>query len=134
MNWLIEHCTNLADRTAVVDQDVNYSYAELATKITEYQDQLGDVIQQGACVAVVSEYQFSSIAVFFALIEKQAVIVPIVSSVNEEVSKRIAVARCEISIRIAPNGALEISEETNNTQHSLVEGLKQKNTSWIDPF
>lgn len=134
MSWLLEHCTNLADRTAIIDQGVSYSYGELAEKITQYQGELEQRIRQGASVAVVSEYQFNSIAVFLALIERQAVIVPIVSRVEEEVSKRIQVAQCECSIRITPTGALRVSGEPYGNEHCLVSELKQKKRAGLILF
>jgi len=133
MNWVVAHCKDLGDRVAIIDDGTQYSYVQLASKIEGYLRRLKDVAVHGACVAVISEYNFNSIALFFALIERRAIIVPIVSVVKEEVESRISVARCSLSCSFI-EGELTLEALPVVSLHSLIEQLIAQDRSGLVLF
>ena len=88
MSWPVEYFLLLSDKTAIVDDFGKFSYAELYTQISQYKAELDKQFGQSQVVVILSDYNFYSVSFFFALYQKQAIIVPIVSSNEEEVDKR----------------------------------------------
>ena len=96
MNWLIESFVNYEEEIAVIFQDISYSYKHLYNKIKEYYNLIKDKIPKGSneIVAIVSDYSFESIALFFALVENKNTVVPITSKIQIEIDERIAISGC----------------------------------------
>ena len=65
-----------------------YSYAQLHEQTAAYREQLKSQVPPGTVVALVSDYTFEAISLFFALHELKAIIVPITTRVEEEIENR----------------------------------------------
>ena len=122
MSWIIDHIRNLGNKTAIVDSFGEFSYEQLAEKVSELKAQLDQSFPDSQVVAILSDYNFYSVALFLSLLQKKAVIVPIVSTNEEEVLKRLTVAKCDWVVHLNDN-QLAIEERTHNQAHSMVQGL-----------
>ena len=100
MSWPVEYFLLLSDKTAIVDDFGKFSYAELYTQISQYKAELDKQFGQSQVVVILSDYNFYSVSFFFALYQKQAIIVPIVSSNEEEVDKRLKVIKPDTVIKL----------------------------------
>ena len=70
------------------------SYAELSLAIDDWRVRLQrDEVPPGATVALVADYSFAAIALFLALAANRNIIVPVTSTVAEEIRERVELAR-----------------------------------------
>jgi acyl-coenzyme A synthetase/AMP-(fatty) acid ligase len=123
MSWLINHLKSLAEKPAIVDAKGSFNYSDLSNQIEKYIVDLDAQFTDGQVVAILSDYNFYSVALFLALYQKQAIIVPIVSSNAEEVEKRLQVVKCNWVIKLQDNvlNVNQYSEET--THHAMIQTL-----------
>jgi long-subunit acyl-CoA synthetase (AMP-forming) len=103
MSWFIDHLKDLKDKSAIVDSFGEFSYSDLVAQIQSYKDSLDQMFSDGQVVAIHSDYNFYSVALFFALFEKKSIIIPIVSTNPEEVEKRLNVVNPHIIIKFKLN-------------------------------
>ena len=123
MSWILNHIKEQEDRIAIVFDNKLYSYNDLFICINTFYDEVVKQISKGSTVAIVSDYCFESIALFFALSKNKNIIVPITSKIEKEIEERIEVAVCKYSISII-EGKLIIESISNKGQtHQLVQSL-----------
>ena len=111
-----------------------YSYERLHEQTSKYRDRLREQVAPGTVVALVSDYTFEAIALFFALHELEAIVVPITTRVEEEIEGRLQTARCEVRIDIV-EGELAVQSLSPSTERfELVEQLKERGHSGLILF
>lgn len=134
MTWFTEYLNTLADKTAIVDVTGAYTYTQFAKQILTYKNELDLQFGNNCVVAILSDYNFYSVALFFALYQKRSIIVPIVSTNNEEVAKRLNVVNPDVVIRL--NGALLVIENnsTHFEHHKMIQTLCNNNQSGLVLF
>ena len=123
MNWLIEKIKERGEQTAVIFKEKEYTYGGLACRIEEYVGLLLMRIPHGAVVAIVSDYSFESIAMFFALYENRNIIVPITTKVTTEIEDRVRVAKCEYRICLQGTDVQILEEPQTSERYELVSRL-----------
>lgn len=77
------------DQTAIIYDGKKYSYNELYIKIKEIENFIKDKIKSGEVVAILADYSFVSIALFFALYENKNIIAPITSTSQKEIDGKV---------------------------------------------
>ena len=77
------------DQTAIIYDGKKYSYNELYIKIKEIENFIKDKIKSGEVVAILADYSFVSIALFFALYENKNIIAPIISTSQKEIDGKV---------------------------------------------
>ena len=111
-----------------------YNYARLHEQTAAYRERLKEQAVPGTVVALVSDYTFEAIALFFALHELKAIVVPITTRVEEEIEGRLQTARCEVRIDIE-EGELAMQSLTPSAERfELVEQLKERGHSGLILF
>ena len=134
MTWLTRLLKTFSDRVAIVDQEKNFSYTNLSSQVFIYKKQLDKKLEDGLVVAILSDYDFYSVALFLALYEKRSIIVPIVSNNQEEVEKRLSVAGVDFAIRINQR-QLDIESKKNKDQsHPMIQSLRGAKQSGLMLF
>lgn len=124
MNWLIEKIKQEKEQMAVIFKEQSYTYQDLGAQIDVYYQQINKAIKFGEIVAIISDYSFESIALFFALLENKNIIVPITTKNNSEISERLKVANCHYHISIDDSSILCITKINSHTKaHELVQEL-----------
>ena len=74
---------------AIIYNGKKYSYNELYKKIKEIESFIKDKIKSGEVVAILADYSFVSIALFFALYENKNIIAPITSISQKEIDGKV---------------------------------------------
>lgn len=133
MSWIVEHLKTLADRDAIIDQFGTFSYLQLNSQVKVFKQQLDNTVVDNKVVAILSDYNFYAVALFLALLEKKAVIVPIVSSNKEEVNKRLKVANCHYVICL-DNSQICIEQNDSVDLHPMVKKLTNSNQAGLVLF
>lgn len=135
MAWLIDKIKDGGSQIAVIFKEKEYSYEELHKKIEFYFSVIKEKITSGDVVAVVSDYSFESIALFFALCENKNIIVPITTKVDSEIEDRIMVANCRYRIYISENSDLDIKIENSQAEnHELIQKLVSEHQAGLVLF
>ena len=123
MAWFIEHLKTLADKPAIVDAQRVFSYADLSNQVQTYKNALDGQFPDNQVVAILSDYNFYSVALFFALYQKQAIIVPIVSTNSEEVEKRLNVVKPDVVIKLDGVNLIFEPRKNNPARHAMIQTL-----------
>ena len=118
---------------AIIYDGKKYSYNELYIKIKEIESFIKDKIKSGEVVAILADYSFVSIALFFALYKNKNIIAPITSSSQNEIQGKIKESFSTNIVNI--NGEiLTISDEKNNESHKIIENLQKLGHSGLILF
>ena len=126
MNWLIEKIGEGTDKTAVIFNEKEYSYEMLYQSICKDYERVKNSFNSGEVVAIVSDYSFASISLFFALQENHNIIVPITTKVQTEIDDRIAVAGCDYIVSIDGDEWSFEKCEHSDEPHQLVVSLQNE--------
>lgn len=127
MTWFTEYLNTLTDKIAIVDVNSAYTYSQFYQQIEAYKGELDGKFENNRVVAILSDYNFHAVALFFALYKKQSIIVPIVSTNNEEVTKRLNVVNPDVVIRF--NGAQLVVDHNlaHSEHHKMIQTLCNNN-------
>ena len=132
MNKMVDKFKN-NDQIAIIYDGKKYSYNELYIKIKEIENFIKDKIKSGEVVAILADYSFVSIALFFALYKNKNIIAPITSSSQNEIQGKIKESFSTNIVNI--NGEiLTISDEKNNESHKIIENLQKLGHSGLILF
>jgi len=88
MNNMVDKFKDNA-QIAIIYNGKKYSYNELYIKIKEIENFIKDKIKSGEVVAILADYSFVSIALFFALYENKNIIAPIISTSQKEIDGKV---------------------------------------------
>lgn len=133
MSWLTAHIQDLNGKKAITDQFGSFSYAQLHQQTLQYKSLLDQSIADYQVVAILSDYNFYSVALFLALLDKKAVITPIVSAKSEEVMKRLKVISSQATVRLDKD-QLSIEYNRNVELHPMVQSLAESKQAGLVLF
>ena len=133
MSWLIDNFKNFNSKSAIIDNDKIYTYKQLYNKIQQFLDDFQDKLKEGEVVALLGDYSFENIALFFALYLNKNIIVPITSTKKEEINSKISEANCDKIVKIK-NNKLKIKITNNPIKHQLIKKLQNSNNGGLILF
>lgn len=134
MNWIIEKISEGSDKIAVIFEEKEYTYMSLSITIKEYYDKLRQQIKPGDVIALLSDYSFESIALFFALYENRNIIVPITSKIQTEIDEKIKESGCDYSIVLEDYKWIINEINDKKETHPLIKKLQDENRSGLILF
>lgn len=111
------------DQTAIIYDGKKYSYNELYIKIKEIESFIKDKIKSGEVVAILADYSFVSIALFFALYENKNIIAPITSTSQKEIDGKIKESFSTKIINLE-NEKLVITNIKSEASHKIINDLQ----------
>ena len=120
-------------QTAIIHEDKKYSYAELYLKIKETLNFIKNEIKSGEVVAILSDYSFESVALFFALYENKNIIAPIISNAQEEINLKLKESFCNKAIEICSRG-FNVKELNPSGTHQILSNLKKSGRAGLTLF
>ncbi|AWB67788.1 AMP-dependent synthetase [Saccharobesus litoralis] len=125
IGFLLQRFADNEDKDAIVWHGQIYSYAWLKDKIETWYEALNsNDIELGNVVMVEADYSPSSIALLIALIEYQAIIVPITDSVAHKKDEFIETSQAEFLIQIASDDSCNIIRLSQTAQHECFDTLR----------
>ena len=122
MNKMIDKFKN-NDQTAIIYDGKKYSYNELYIKIKEIESFIKDKIKSGEVVAILADYSFVSIALFFALYENKNIIAPITSTSKKEIDGKLKESFSTKIINLE-NEKLVITNIKSEASHKIINDLQ----------
>ena len=120
-------------QTAIIHKDKKYSYAELYLKIKETLNFIKNEIKSGEVVAILSDYSFESVALFFALYENKNIIAPIISNAQEEINLKLKESFCDKAIEICGQ-EFNVKELNSSGTHQILSNLKKSGRAGLTLF
>ena len=111
------------DQTAIIYDGKKYSYNELYIKIKKIESFIKDKIKSGEVVAILADYSFVSIALFFALYENKNIIAPITSTSQKEIDGKIKESFSTKIINLE-NEKLVITNIKSEASHKIINDLQ----------
>ena len=111
------------DQTAIIYDGKKYSYNELYIKIKDIESFIKDKIKSGEVVAILADYSFVSIALFFALYENKNIIAPITSTSQKEIDGKLKESFSTKMINLE-NEKLVITNIKSEASHKIINDLQ----------
>ncbi|MFW2555645.1 ANL family adenylate-forming protein [Aliarcobacter butzleri] len=133
MNYLFEKFKEFETKDAIVVDEITYSYGSLLEQIKIYKSILEKEIKPSSVVAILGDYSFYNIALFFALFENKNIIVPITSTIYKIQDEYISESFCEYVIKTNEN-KLDIQTIEQNSSHEMIKKLKENQNSGLILF
>lgn len=113
---------------ALYHKNKSYTYLELSTEInTKYNNLKSKGILSGQIVFIIGDYCFDSISLFFALALNNNIIVPVTSSVKDEIEQRILVANPDWIINVDEETEKNIKVNIDYIHHDLILKIQNDN-------
>lgn len=121
------------DQTAIIYDGKKYSYNELYIKIKEIESFIKDKIKSGEVVAILADYSFVSIALFFALYENKNIIAPITSTSQKEIDGKVKESFSTKIINLE-NENLVITNIKSEASHKIINDLQNSKCAGLILF
>lgn len=135
MNWFLERIRGFGDKKAISYKDRDFSYGELFDEIENFKKILASQeVQPGEVVAILSDYNFRSIALFLSLMENKNIIVPITTKVKQEIDERVREAFADKIISLDDENFEVATTACNSERHSIIKTLQQNKNSGLVLF
>lgn len=131
MNF-VSKISTYADLPALSFSDGFHTYSELSTRISDFLEDLID-LKTGSVVALIGDYSFDSIALFFALAEKKCILAPIVSNNEKEIEKRLLATSPDLTINLRDTKIYKINK-SDTEHHELIKSIQSKSHSGLILF
>ena len=122
MNNMVDKFKDNA-QIAIIYNGKKYSYNELYIKIKEIESFIKDKIKSGEVVAILADYSFVSIALFFALYENKNIIAPITSTSKKEIDGKVKESFSTKIINLE-NENLVITNIKSEASHKIINDLQ----------
>lgn len=133
MNYLFEKFKEFETKDAIVVDEITYSYGSLLEQIKIYKSILEKQIKPSSVVAILGDYSFFNIALFFALFENKNIIVPITSTISKIQDEYLSESFCEYTIKTIKSN-LDIQTIEQNSSHEMIKKLKESQSSGLILF
>ena len=134
MNWLLSSFNDLDEKVAINHKNIAYSYRQLSNNIERINEKvIANNIRPGEVISILTDYSFEGISLLLALYQNKNIIVPIASTVENEIDDRIKESLSSKSISIC-HGKFQIAEYTVNSSHEMISSLQDKSNSGLILF
>ena len=132
MNNMVDKFKDNA-QIAIIYNGKKYSYDELYIKIKEIENFIKDKIKSGEVVAILADYSFVSIAVFFALYENKNIIAPIISTSQKEIDGKVKESFSTKIINLEDE-KLVITNIKSEASHKIINDLQNSKCAGLILF
>ncbi len=133
MSFMLEKLKSFNSKNAIVFENTIYTYEEFVKQIEEYKNILDKHNISSKVVAILGDYSFYNLALFFALYENKNIIVPITSNIKKVQDDFIKESFCQILIKIDEKNLI-VKDIDNISSHNMIDNLKVKNSSGLILF
>ncbi|RBQ32736.1 o-succinylbenzoate--CoA ligase [Arcobacter sp. FW59] len=133
MSFVIERFKSFNQKKALIFEDISYTYEEFILQIETYKKILNENKISSKVVAILGDYSFYNLALFFALYENKNIIVPITTNIQKIQDEFIQESFCKITIKVG-NDELLIQNLEQNHSHDMIEKLITNNNSGLVLF
>ena len=133
MSFILEKFKSFNSKNAIVFEDRIYTYEEFIKQIKDYKNILNKNKIFSKVVAILGDYSFYNLALFFALYENKNIIVPITSNIKKVQDDFIEESFCQTIIKTDEKNLL-IQNLKTIFSHNMIDNLREKNSSGLILF
>ena len=133
MSFILDKFKSFNSKNAIVFEDRIYSYEEFIKQIKDYKDILDKHNISSKVDAILGDYSFYNLALFFALYENKNIIVPITSNIKKVQDDFIEESFCQTIIKTDEKNLL-IQNLKTTFSHNMIDNLIEKNSSGLILF
>ncbi len=127
IDFLREQFAKNRDSDALVWRDQVFSYEQILAEIDGWADVLEkESIAKGSVVSIEADFSPKAIALMLALIERNCVVVPLSSSVQNQIPEFREIAQVEVVISVSDEDVSEISRTGTKVDHPVLVDLQAK--------
>ncbi|WP_419675787.1 ANL family adenylate-forming protein [Aliarcobacter butzleri] len=123
MSFVIERFKSFNQKKALIFENISYTYEEFILQIETYKKILNENKISSKVVAIIGDYSFYNLALFFALFENKNIIVPITTTVKKIQDEFIEESFCQYVIKTQETKLL-IDKLEQNSSHAMIDSLK----------
>ncbi len=126
IDFLRERFLEAASKDAMIWRDKAYSYSWLLGSIDSWRSTLGSWrIGSGRVVFFKADFSPDSVALFLALTEEGAILIPTTEAAEPEKSERILISQAQSFIRQNPDGSCDVSDLPGTAEAPLYQRLRE---------
>jgi acyl-CoA synthetase (AMP-forming)/AMP-acid ligase II len=130
IDFLVEKIVANKNLDAVITNDKTYTFHEIYDAFTNAREYITDSgIQKGTVVAIISDFNATSIALLMALIENDCILTPISLAVKS-VSEYLRIAQCEFVIDLS-GPEIKLTKTEHTVTHKMLLELRGANPGLI---
>lgn len=133
MGYTLDKFRNFGNKNAIIVNDEVYTYESFLKQIEVYQNILKDNQIFSKVVALIGDYSFYNLALFFALVENKNIIVPITSSLEKVQDEFINESFSEYVIKTDLNKLL-VKKLEQNSSHEMINSLRNTSSAGLVLF
>ncbi|MDW3649869.1 MAG: fatty acid--CoA ligase family protein [Bacteroidia bacterium] len=125
IKFLIDVFTEERNNTSIIWRNKKYDYGWLIKSIKKYRNLLDESkVLAGTVCAIQSNYSPNTIALFFAMISKNCIVVPITSINENQIEYLVKASYVDLIFRKDSNDEFEIIKVRNKLSNDLILSLK----------
>lgn len=133
MSFLLDKFKSFSLKPILIFDETSYTYEDFIKQIEKYIKTLNEDQINSKVVAILGDYSFYNLALFFALYETKNIIVPITTNIKKIQDEYLQESFCQICIKTSKN-ELIISNLKQTNSHTMIDSLKEKNSSGLVLF
>lgn len=135
IDFLRERFAAAADREALIWRDRVYTYGWLLGELDRLGAELETLgVARGAVVGIEADFSPRAVALLLALIERNAILVPLTSSVEEKKPEFRQIAEVEAVVEIREDDTLHAWKTGQTASHKLLLDVKARNAPGLILF
>lgn len=122
---VVSRMQKFGNASALIWKGSEVTYESLLALIEAWESRLGVVgIDDGTVCAIVSDYSPETIALFFALLRRRSIIVPLLREAQEPIDRFLDIAGAEVVIRIDDEDRWEVESRLVGAPNALLEEFR----------
>jgi len=127
IEFLLDVFAECADRDAIVWRDASYGYDWLRRTVDEWIDRIETSdIRPGSVVALEADFSPVGVAVMLALVEREAIVVPLTKSVETQKEELRRTAEVEFIVRVDDSDTATLEATGVRAEHELIAELRER--------
>ncbi|MEY4483715.1 MAG: hypothetical protein RL693_1167 [Verrucomicrobiota bacterium] len=135
IDWFWQSLRNVAGKEALWVEGRAYSYGDLLEEVSRWQGELeAKGLTRGSRVAVIGEYSPSSIALFIALIYREAIIVPLADDDASVIEGRLKLVGVQAVADFRQGSGICLIQDAVLTPYRLIDECSREGTAGIVMF
>jgi acyl-CoA synthetase (AMP-forming)/AMP-acid ligase II len=135
IDFLRERFATAAAQDALVWRDRRFTYGWLSSEVDAQSARLRDHgVPEGAIVSIEADFSPRAVALLLALIEHNATIVPLTSSIEEKKPEFRQIAEVEVILSLGDDDSLQATSTGVAATHSLLLELKRRRSPGLVLF
>ena len=134
MSWILDKIKEFNEKNAIIHNENFYTYSQLLEQINFYYKTVSKEINKGEVIAILSDYSFYSVALFFAIYENKNIIVPVTSKIKSEIDERLIESGCTYKIILNTNEIQIDKIDFIVSNHPIIENLVSESLAGLILF